>query len=49
MTEADVPFTADVKFKAPSTDSGFLVLHNANPSADQSHEDSVEIPIRFAD
>lgn len=49
MTEADVPFTADVKFKAPSTDSGFLVLRNANPSADQSHDDSVEIPIRFAD
>lgn len=49
MTEDDVRFTADVTFARPSTDSGFLVLHKANPSADESHEDSVEIPIRFAD
>lgn len=47
MTEKDVPFTAEVTFKPPATESGFLVLHNANPSGDQSHDDSVEIPIRF--
>lgn len=49
MTEKDVPFTADVKFKKPSTDSGFLVLLRANPSGDQAADDSVEIPIRFTE
>ena len=49
MTEKYVPFTADIKFKAPASDTGYLVLRNANPSGDQSHEDKVEIPIRFGD
>jgi hypothetical protein len=47
MTEDDVPFTADVKFKAPSTDSGFVVLHKANPEGGMGTDDSVKIPIHF--
>jgi hypothetical protein len=48
MTEKNVPFTADVKFKTPTTDSGFVVLHKANPEGGMGTGDSVEIPIQFA-
>lgn len=47
MTDQEVPFMADVKFKTPSTDSGFLVLHKANPEGGMGTDDSVEIPIQF--
>jgi len=47
MTEKDVTFTALVPFKPPSTKSGYLVLHKANPSDSEGEADSVEIPIRF--
>jgi hypothetical protein len=47
MTEDPVEFTASVPFKKPTTDTGLLVLHKANPSGDESHEDSIEIPVKF--
>ncbi|MFL6089227.1 MAG: Gmad2 immunoglobulin-like domain-containing protein [Aeromicrobium sp.] len=47
MTEDPVKFTASVKFKKPSTDTGFVEIHKANPSGDESHEDSVRVPVRF--
>lgn len=47
MTKKDVTFTALVPFKPPSTKTGFLVLHKANPSDIEGKADSVEIPIRF--
>ena len=47
MTEKPVSFTATVKFKAPASDRGFVVLHRANPSDEREHDASVEIPVRF--
>ena len=47
MTEKPLPFAGTVKFKQPSTDTGFVVIHKANPSGDESHEDSVEVPVKF--
>lgn len=47
MTEEQVPFSASVSFDQPGTQTGFLVLKNANASGLPEHEDSVEIPIRF--
>ena len=47
MTEKSVPFTASVRFTAPASDRGYVVLHRANPSDEREHDASVEIPIRF--
>ena len=47
MTEKPVPFTASVRFKAPATDRGYVILHRANPSDERENDASVEIPVRF--
>ncbi len=49
MTEDMVVFEASIEFTAPSTATGTLVLHKANPSDDRSRDDRVEIPIRFTE
>ena len=47
MTEELVPFSATIPFDQPSTETGYLVLENANPSGIDEYKDEVEIPIRF--
>lgn len=47
MTTEFVPFSADIPFKTPSTETGTLILHKDNPSGLPEHEDRREIPIKF--
>jgi hypothetical protein len=47
MTSDPVSFTATLTFTAPASETGFLVLENANASGDPMTADSVEIPVRF--
>jgi hypothetical protein len=47
MTSDPVPFSATLTFTAPASDTGVLVLENANASGDPAKADSVEIPVRF--
>lgn len=47
MTMDPVKFTAELAFKRPKSDTGFVVVHKANPSGDQATDDSVEVPITF--
>jgi len=45
--EEPLRFTASVPFKAPATDTGFLILRKANPADDRAMNDSLRIPIKF--
>lgn len=47
MTEEQVPFSASVSFSQPGTQTGFILLKNANASGLPEHDDSIEIPVRF--
>lgn len=47
MTTDPVLFKATLTFAAPASDTGILVLENANASGDPATADSVEIPVRF--
>ncbi|OGF82335.1 hypothetical protein A3B18_00060 [Candidatus Giovannonibacteria bacterium RIFCSPLOWO2_01_FULL_46_13] len=47
MTENFVQFKVGLKFTAPETDTGFLVLSKDNPSGLPEHDDEMRIPIRF--
>lgn len=49
MTEAYVPFTAQVEFTAPPGTSGTVILRKSNASDLPEHDDAVEIPVRFTD
>ena len=48
MTDAMVPFSANLPFVVPATNTGFLVLEKDNPSGEAANDDSVEIPIRYS-
>jgi len=47
MTVDLVPFRATVEFKAPATDTGFLVLEKDNPSGLPEHAQEIRYPVRF--
>ena len=47
MTENFVPFKLGLKFPAPETDTGFLVLEKDNPSGLPENADEIRIPVRF--
>lgn len=47
MTEDFVPFEAEVKFSAPATSKGVLVLEKDNPSGLPENYDELRIPIVF--
>lgn len=49
MTEEFVPFTAELDFEAPTTDTGTLILERANPSGLEENADELRIPILFGD
>lgn len=48
MTEAFVPFRAELRFAPPSTAIGTLVLAKNNPSDQRELDDALHMPIRFA-
>lgn len=47
MTENFVPFSMDMEFEDPATDTGTLVLEKDNPSGLPEHDDELRIPVRF--
>lgn len=47
MTVELVPFRANVEFKAPATDTGFLVLEKDNPSGLPENAQEIRYPVRF--
>ena len=48
MTEDDVDFVGEIEFEPPTSATGYLVLHRANPSGLKKNDDAVLIPVRFA-
>jgi hypothetical protein len=49
MTEAFVPFTAELRFAPVGTAAGTLVLEKSNPSGLPEHADALRIAVRFAE
>ncbi|MFA6550482.1 MAG: Gmad2 immunoglobulin-like domain-containing protein [Candidatus Gracilibacteria bacterium] len=47
MTEEFVPFTAQIDFTAPKTESGTIVFQKDNPSGLPEHDDELRIPVKF--
>ena len=48
MTEEFVPFTSELIFETPQTETGTLVLQKDNPSGLAENDASIEIPVKFA-
>lgn len=47
MTTDYVPFTANLFFETPETDTGILVLRKDNPSGDPANDNALSIHVRF--
>ena len=47
MTTNFVPFEGSVTFSKPTTEKGFIILMNDNPSGDPERSMSIELPITF--
>ena len=47
MTENFVPFRAELKFASTDSKSGFLILHNNNPSGLSENNKELKIPVAF--
>ncbi|MEX0673011.1 MAG: Gmad2 immunoglobulin-like domain-containing protein, partial [Candidatus Paceibacterota bacterium] len=47
MTEEYVPFSTELRFSAPSTDTGTVVFEKANPSGLPENANELRIPVRF--
>ncbi len=47
MTENFVPFSVNLEFEEPATDTGTLILEKDNPSGLPEHSAEIRIPIRF--
>jgi hypothetical protein len=47
MTNAFVPFSAELKFDEPATATGMLVLEKENPSGEAERDATIRIPVRF--
>jgi hypothetical protein len=47
MTEDFVPYTADVTFTKPETNTGKLVLEKDNPSDLPENERALVVPVKF--
>lgn len=47
MTNDYVSINTTLKFPAPTTDYGVLVIHNDNPSGDPANDKTFEVPVRF--
>lgn len=49
MTENFVPFRAELKFAAPKTATGKLILEKDNPSGLPEYDNRFVVPVRFYD
>jgi hypothetical protein len=49
MTTEFVPFEQTLSFAKPSTPTGRLILHKDNPSGLPQYDDSITVPVRFAE
>jgi hypothetical protein len=47
MTQDFVPFAGELRFEAPATSTGTLVIEKANPSGLPEHADELRLPVRF--
>lgn len=47
MTEDLVPFSGEITFSTPSTDTGEVVFKNDNPSGDVERDKYFRVPVRF--
>ncbi|MGM0653357.1 MAG: flagellar basal-body MS-ring/collar protein FliF, partial [Bacillota bacterium] len=47
MTEDFVPFSSELSFETPTTETGELILERANPSGLEENADEVRIPVQF--
>ncbi|MCB9798495.1 Gmad2 immunoglobulin-like domain-containing protein [Candidatus Nomurabacteria bacterium] len=47
MTEDYVPFSGTISFVPPSTPTGTLILHKANPSGEPVNDDELEVSVIF--
>lgn len=47
MTEEFVPFSAELKFKTPDTETGTLILEKDNPSGEAANAAELRIPVEF--
>lgn len=47
MTEDFVPFRAEVSFRQPASEKGFVILEKDNPSGLPENADQLNIPVRF--
>jgi len=47
MTENYIPFTANLEFETPTTDTGNLILENDNPSGLEENSKELIIPVNF--
>lgn len=47
MTEEFVEFSGSMEFDTPSTDTGTVVIRNANPSGLPENQKELTIPVRF--
>lgn len=47
MTEEFVPFSVELKFKIPLTETGTLVLEKGNPSGEAANAAELRIPVEF--
>ena len=48
MTDAFVPFSAELSFEKPTTSTGTLVLERSNASGLPEHDAELRVPVRFA-
>ena len=49
MTTDYVPFTANLIFETPETDTGILLLKKDNPSGDPANDNILSLHVRFRD
>lgn len=48
MTEEYVPFSSELTFNTPTTETGMVILEKDNPSGLSENADKVEIPVQFS-
>lgn len=48
MTEAFVPFKAELEFGTTTAKTGWLILKKDNPSGLPEHDDALRVPVKFA-
>lgn len=47
MTEEFVNFKGEIEFKEPTTQTGYIIFKNDNPSGLPEHDESFKLPVAF--